>query len=230
MEDIIDEGKSIIDPSIRPKPLIGVVGEIYLRTHIQSNQDVIRVLERFGAEVVNASIAEWVNYTTYDGMREAKINLRLNLKQFRFNRVKESLRDVLSFGVELLYQQRRQNQVYRRVKNLINLEGDHEVPHLDEVLKREDLFSFDVGTEACLSIAGILEYVREGFNGVVNVYPFTCMPSTMTSAIVRPIMNRMRVPYLDTPYDGTYQPGREAVIRTFMYQAQQHFKRHGRKG
>ena len=230
LEDMIDEGKSIIDPSIRPKPLIGVVGEIYLRTHTQSNQDVIRVLERYGAEVVNASIAEWVNYTTYDRMREAKINLRLNLKQFRFNGVKESLRDVLSYGVELHYQQRRQNQVYRRVKNLINLEGDHEVPHLDEVLKREDLFSFDVGTEACLSIAGILEYVREGFNGVVNVYPFTCMPSTMTSAIVRPIMNRMRVPYLDTPYDGTYQPGREAVIRTFMYQAQQHFKRHGRKG
>jgi hypothetical protein len=55
------------------------------------------------------------------------------------------------------------------------------------------------------------------------------MPSTVTSAVIKPIMNRMEVPYLDTPYDGTYQPGREGAVRTFMYQAQQHFRRHGRK-
>ncbi|MFH1488405.1 MAG: CoA activase [Pseudomonadota bacterium] len=229
LEAIIEEGKSIIDPSAPRKPLIGVVGEIYLRTHVQSNQDVIRVLERHGAEVVNASIAEWVNYTTYDRMRSAKIALRLNLKQLRFKKAMAHLKAMLNYGSELLYQQHRQKKIYKRVKGLIDLPDDHAVGHLEDVLKEEDLFSFDVGTEACLSIAGILEYVREGFNGVVNIYPFTCMPSTMTSAVVRPIMNRMKVPYLDTPYDGTFQPGREAAIRTFMYQAQQHFKRHGRK-
>jgi hypothetical protein len=62
------------------------------------------------------------------------------------------------------------------------------------------------------------------------VYPFTCMPGMTTSAIVKPVMNRMRVPYLDTPYDAGFQPGRETAIRTFMHQATQHFQRHGRKG
>ena len=81
LDEVIEEGKSIINPTIPPKPLIGIVGEIYLRTHVQSNQDVIRVLERHGAEVVNASIAEWVNFTTYEQKRAAKIGLRLNLKQ-----------------------------------------------------------------------------------------------------------------------------------------------------
>ena len=100
---------------------------------------------------------------------------------------------------------------------------------IENTLKEEDLFSFDAGTEACLSISGIVEYAREGYNGVVNVYPFTCMPSTTTSAIVKPLMNKLGVPYLDTPYDSSFQPGREAAIRTFMYQAHQHFNRHGRK-
>jgi predicted nucleotide-binding protein (sugar kinase/HSP70/actin superfamily) len=85
-----------------------------------------------------------------------------------------------------------------------------------------------LGTEACLSIAGIMEYVSGGCNGVANVYPFTCMPSTITSSVIRPVINRKRIPFLDAPYDGTSQPGREAAIRTFMYQAHQHFKRHGR--
>ena len=229
LEEIVEEATTIIDPDIPPKPLIGIVGEIYLRTHVHANQDVIRVLERYGAEVINASIAEWVNYITYDNMRDAKIKLRLSLKQFRLGKAREYLKKTLSYRGTLYYQQIRQKQVYKRVEKLIDLAGDHRVAHLEKVLMEEDLFSFDVGTEACLSISGIMEYMHEGYNGVVNVYPFTCMPSTITSAVVKPIMNRMKIPYMDTPYDGTYQTGREAAIRTFMYQAGQHFNRNGRK-
>lgn len=229
LNKVIEEGKTIIDPAISQKPLVGIVGEIYLRTHVHANQHVIRVLERYGAEVVNASIAEWVNYTTYDRLRDAKIGLRLNLKQLRLDRIRDYLKQVFSLGSELFYQEFRQKQVYKRVHKLIELAEDHKVADLEKILVREDLFTFDAGTEACLSIAGIVEYAREGYNGVVNVYPFTCMPSTTTSAIVRPLMNKLRIPYLDTPYDSSYQPGREAAIRTFMYQAYQHFERHGRK-
>lgn len=229
LEDTVREGRTIIDPAVSPKPLIGMVGEIYLRTQVHANQDVIRVLERYGAEVVNASISEWVNYTTYDGLRDAKIGFRLNLKQLRLKAMMEHLQKAVSFGAELFYQQSKQRQVYKSVKSLIDLDEDHQVAHLENILKEQDLFSFDVGTEACLSIPGIVEYAMEGYNGVVNVYPFTCMPSTLTSAIVRPLMNKLRIPYLDTPYDSSFQPGREAAIRTFMYQAHQHFKRNGRK-
>ncbi len=229
LEEIIKEGKTIIDPNIPPKPLIGVVGEIYLRTHVHANQDVIRVLERYGAEVVNASIAEWINYTTYEGLRAARKGLQLNLKQFRLGALRENLEKIISFGGEMLYQQFRQRQGYKHVRALIDLAEDHHVGHLERVVMEKDLYSFDAGTEACLSISGIMEYVREGYNGIVNVYPFTCMPSTITSAIAKPLMNKLRIPYLDTPYDSSIQPGREAAIRTFMYQAHQHFKRHGRK-
>lgn len=230
LEEIIEEGKRIIDPRVLPKPLIGIVGEIYLRTHVHANQDVIRVLEGYGAEVVNASIAEWVNYTSYDCLRSAKAGFGFALRQFRLGPMKKYLKDIISFGGDLFYQEFRQKKVYRRVKPLIDLAEDHSVGHLEEILMEEDLLDFDVGTEACLSIPGIMEYAREGYNGVVNVYPFTCMPSTITSAVVGPLMNELGVPYLDTPYDSSSQPGREAAIRTFMYQANQHFKRNGRKG
>jgi predicted nucleotide-binding protein (sugar kinase/HSP70/actin superfamily) len=230
LAEVIREGKNIMDPAVPQKPLVGIVGEIYLRTHVQANQDVIRLLEKHGAEVVNASIAEWVNYTTYDRMREAKIGLRLSLKQLRVSRIRDSLKKILSYGVDLSYQHYRLDQVYKRVKPLLDLAEDHRIHHMDRILGKEKIYSFDVGTEACLSIPGILEYVHQGYSGVVNVYPFTCMPSTITSSIIRPIMNQKKVPYLDTPYDGSFQPGREAAIRTFMYQAQQHFKRRGRNG
>ena len=229
LEEIIEEGKTIIDKSIPQKALIGIVGEIYLRSHVQANQDLIRVLEMYGAEVLNASIAEWINYTTYDRLRDAKKGFRLNLRQFRLGPIKAYIKDILSFGGDLLYQEFRQKRAYKRVSSLIDLAEDHKVAHLEDVVKENDLFSFDAHTEACLSIAGIVEYAREGYDGVVNVYPFTCMPSTTTSAVVRPLLNKLMIPYLDTPYDGSFQTGREAAIRTFMYQAHQHFKRNGRK-
>ena len=145
------------------------------------------------------------------------------------DKIKDQLKKTLHFAGDLFYQQSKQHHVYKRARSILNLENDHKIKELEKVLKKNNLFSFSVGTEACLSIAGIWQYAKEGFNGVVNVYPFTCMPSTITSAVIKPVMSELRVPYLDTPYDNSYQPGREAAIRTFMYQACQHFNRNGRK-
>ncbi len=67
---------------------------------------------------------------------------------------------------------------------------DHEISHLKEKLESSSIYSFEVGTEACLSISGALSYIEENFHGIVNVYPFTCMPSTITSAILKPILKK----------------------------------------
>jgi len=170
-----------------------------------------------------------VNYVSYAGLRQAKKSLALNLRLLRFSQIKTCAKDILNFGMNLLFQERTQNALYKRAQKITDLAGDHKISHLEKTLNRSGLFSFDVSTEACLSIAGILHCAREGYNGVVNVYPLTCMPSITTSAIMRPLMSELQFPYLDTPYDGSLQPNREASLRTFMYQAQQHFIQHGRK-
>ncbi|HEB33207.1 MAG TPA: CoA activase [Spirochaetes bacterium] len=229
VEEIIEEGKTIIDPAIQRKPLVGVVGEIFIRSQNEANQDLVKTLERHGAEVVVASISEWVNYTSYNRMRDARTDLRLNIKQLRPRQVIRNLKSIFDFGKNFYYQQFMQTRSYKRLRSSIDIAEDHKVAHLEKMLDREDVFSFDVGTEACLSISGLIAYAGQGFNGVVNVYPFTCMPGTVTSSIAKPLMNRYRVPYLDTPCDTGLQPGREGTVRTFMYQVYQHFKRNGRK-
>jgi predicted nucleotide-binding protein (sugar kinase/HSP70/actin superfamily) len=228
LEEIVKQAKDLIDPSIPRKPLVGVVGEIYVRTHVRSNQDTIRVLERYGAEAVNASIGEWINYTTYDQVREAKVALGLHLKTRQFNEIKKDLLKYLKFGLNLFYQYTVQRKVYRMVRKHVDAVEDHKIGHLDRVLTKANAFSFEVGTEACLSISSALVLARHGYNGIVNIFPFTCMPSNLTASIAKPLMRKLGVPYIDVSYDGSSQPGREAALRTFMYQASQHFKAHGR--
>jgi len=228
LKKIVKEARNIIDLTMSRKPLIGVVGEIYVRTHVKSNQDAIRTLEKYGAEVVNASVGEWINYTTYDQIRLAKIALRLNLKKFQLKEVKKSLLQYLKYNLTLFYQYMQQRKMYQIVRKYIDIEEDHKIGHLEKVLKKTNTFSFAIGTEACLSISSALELARRGYNGVVNIFPFTCMPSNLTASITKPLMGKLNVPYIDVSYDGSFQPGREAALRTFMYQAYQHFKTHGK--
>ncbi len=47
------------------KPVVGLVGEIYLRNNRFSNNHLITKIEALGLEVRLASFAEWVNYTSY---------------------------------------------------------------------------------------------------------------------------------------------------------------------
>jgi len=209
LEEAVSKAKDIVDPKIPPKPLIGMVGEIYLR-------------ESYGGEVVNASIAEWVNYVSYDNMQKAKRKAILALRQRELKSLRQHLREWLSNRIELTYQYFRMDQVYRRAKKHLDLYEDHKIDKLEKQLDNGRLFSFQVGTEAGLSIGGALEYCRHGFDGIVNVFPFTCMPSTMCSAVLKPLLDRKQIPYIDAAYDGTYQPNLEAAIRTFMYQAAQH--------
>jgi predicted nucleotide-binding protein (sugar kinase/HSP70/actin superfamily) len=226
--EVVKEGKGIINPRIPRKPLIGVVGEIYVRTHVKSNQDTLRTLERYGAEAVNASIGEWINYTTYEQVRLARIALRLNLKGFRLKGLRRYLLQYLKYNLTLFYQYMQQRKVYQMVRKYIDIEEDHKIGHLEKVLRRNNTFSFEVGTEACLSISSALELAHRGYNGIVNIFPFTCMPSNLTASIAKPLMAKLNIPYIDISCDGSFQPGREAALRTFMYQAYQHFKTHGR--
>jgi predicted nucleotide-binding protein (sugar kinase/HSP70/actin superfamily) len=66
LDAILGEAAHIPDPRVPPKPRIMIVGEIFLRMHPDANQHLIRVMEKYGAEVVNASMAEWMNYVSYE--------------------------------------------------------------------------------------------------------------------------------------------------------------------
>jgi predicted nucleotide-binding protein (sugar kinase/HSP70/actin superfamily) len=230
LERAAGKASKIIDPAIPRKPLIGMIGEIYLRTHRLSNQEIIRLLEEHGAEVVNASLAEWINYVSYDSSRKEGRNMVLALRRRDGVAFWRHLKAWLRHRTELAYQYLRQDQVYRRVGKRLAIQPDHRVGHIERQLDSDRLFSFAVGTEACLSIGGALEYALAGFDGIVNVFPFTCMPSTMSSAILKPLLDRLQIPYLDSAYDGAFQPNREAAVRAFMYQASQHHRERRSRG
>lgn len=222
LSEVAREAAALMDPRQPRRPRIGIIGEIYLRSHPESNQHIIRQLETFGAEVVDASLGEWVNYITCESIK--KLSRRWQEARRKRNRaeIRAVAREWIGLQIEKYWQLWRLRQVYRCALPHLDIEPDHSIASIKKRLDGNRLFHDAIGTEAVLSIGGALEYAHHGLNGVVNVFPFTCMPSTMASAILKPLFNDLKIPYLDASYDGAIQPNREVALRTFMYQAQQH--------
>ena len=62
---------ALIEPNLPRKPLIGINGEIYLRTNNFSNNNLIEICEAAGLEVSVSPISEWFNYTSFRNLEDA---------------------------------------------------------------------------------------------------------------------------------------------------------------
>ncbi len=80
-EDIFDVLEEIrnrihaipIDDSVR-RPLIGIVGEVFVRTNAFSNNNIVAEVERLGGEAVLPPFTEWILYTNYTRKRGNLVN------------------------------------------------------------------------------------------------------------------------------------------------------------
>ena len=213
--------RGLIDPALPRRPRVGMIGEIYLRSHPLSNQELMRELERHGAEVINASLTEWVSFISWGRIREHRRGTGRHLRAGRAGDARRAGRAWLAHAVEYRFLDARRRAIYARALRHLDIAPDHAVHAVARRLDGERLFSPDIGTEAMLSIGGALEHVAHGCAGIVNVYPFGCMPGTMATAVLGPQLAGMGTPYLEVPCDDTRRPGRETQVRTFVWQAAQ---------
>jgi predicted nucleotide-binding protein (sugar kinase/HSP70/actin superfamily) len=213
--------RELIDPELPRRPRIGIVGEIYLRSHPFSNQGLVEELELHGAEVVNATLAEWVCFISWCHVRDQRRGTGVHLRRGRVGQAGRAARRWLGHAIEYRYLNARRRGVYAAALRHLDFPADHDVHGVERRVREGRLFSFDIGTESVLSIGGALENVAHGCDGIVNVYPFTCMPGTIASSVLNPVLAGMGVPYLEVPCDGTRRGSRETQIRTFVWQAAQ---------
>ncbi|MBQ2592679.1 MAG: hypothetical protein II567_05285, partial [Candidatus Riflebacteria bacterium] len=196
------------------RPLVGIVGEIFVRVHQESNQYLIRQLENMGCEGYISSISEWISYT-------ADTSLDYSLETIKDEKSFGNMLNVAaSFGA-YSYQALVTKILMQPFKRLLTKRQDHSTKHILEAVG--DKFSNHIKSESILSIGAALSFMQDGFDGIVNAMPFTCMPSTVASSILK-VYARGKIPFVDMVYDGSIQPNRETNLATFVFQAKQHLK------
>lgn len=232
LKGIAGEFTSIMDSSIPRKPLVGIIGEIYLRMHNHSNRNAIRLLESFGCETVTASLAEWINYTTYLRIFDVKritasplvqwFNQKSGQEHSGVRSLLSAWKDRLKYGITRLYQNARMHAAYASVSEIIDIPHDHTLPHLFDTLNGD--YTPDLPGEAILSIATAKTWFHEGYDGIVNIMPFGCMPSNNADWILshQEAFGRQGFPYLPLVFDDTDNPIMEPMIAVFAEKAKRY--------
>jgi predicted nucleotide-binding protein (sugar kinase/HSP70/actin superfamily) len=188
------------------KPRIGIVGEIYVRSHPFSNMNLVRRLEDLGAACDLASLAEWIYYTNYTRSCTA--------------RRRRHFRDLLTEVVKNSYQRKIEKALAVPLEKRFGRLAEGPVEHVLELARPYLHESFE--GEAVLSVGKIVEYHREGFGGVLNVMPFSCMPSTVVSTQTRRISSDCDdMPILNLSFDGQEDPTMMTRLEAFVEQVRQ---------
>jgi len=192
------------------KPVVTVVGEIYVRHNPYANLFIIDELEKLGLKVELASMREWFFYTNH-AYKETSLKERKYI-EFLKNRIRNFYQELVDKRFEQLF------------KGII--EGFEE-PHTEHIIKLGERYMHrSLRGEAILSIGKILSSIERGRDGAVNVMPFTCMPGNLTVAITSQIERDFpEFPILALSYDGSRQANYLNKVRTFVAQVEAYHNR-----
>jgi predicted nucleotide-binding protein (sugar kinase/HSP70/actin superfamily) len=202
-DDVLREAtlkfKALIDPDKPRSPLVGINGEIFLRSNKFSNNDLVRECEKAGLEVIVSPVGEWIKYTTHrnieDGIRERK------------------LKKTAAGYLRQLWQQRAEYSVAANFKELI----DSREPSIKEIISFSSQYlSPKCGSEAVLSIGSGVEWMENPeFAGVISVMPHGCMPGGIVAAMSEKFSAMYGKPWINLTYDGFLETNNLIKINNF---------------
>jgi len=198
------------------KPLVGVVGEFFVRLHAPSNQDLIKTLESLGLEVWLAPMTEFFGYSNYSSYVQAQ----------------ERFRDTGNLKYLLLAEQRKfLDKLAQRDEHILYEACLPYLKEMPEITPKEviDLGSRYItplfGGEAIVSLGKADDFALRGLHGIVSAGPFNCMPSMIVSALSRDLRKRHNnIPFLNIDYDGFEELSREHRISLFAAQVRDRFR------
>ncbi|HJX12386.1 MAG TPA: hypothetical protein VJ377_02540, partial [Dehalococcoidales bacterium] len=194
------------------KPRVGIVGEIFVRSNQFANDSLVRKLEALGAQVGVPPLEEWLDYIDHQRKRRNRLHLEGGWRDWARQKLTE------------IVQERVAEPLRREFDSLI--EGfTRELPTQAILDKGHAYLTPAVEGEAILSMGRVVEYAEHGFNGIVNIIPFGCMPGTIVSLLLHQFRLDHRLPVLNVVVEGTKDPGESIRFEAFVQQAREHLRR-----
>lgn len=201
--------KITVDRSVN-KPRVGIIGEIFVRLHTFSNQQLIEKLESLGAEVWMAPFTEWIFYINLLQRIDTKKNFQL--KDYFYNCMVDR---------EMHKEEERLLKPWEGyLKNLHEVKVDkcleYAKSYLDPAFRGESI----------LSVGKAVDFYHQGLSGVINVMPFTCMPGTISSGILKRFQQEHQgIPCLNLAFDGQLDGSLALRLEAFVYQCREYRER-----
>lgn len=190
------------DKSIR-KPLVAIVGEIFMRDNAACNGNISNRLEELGVEVLVTPFSEWILYSTYRYRRDSL------WKNDRRGVIKST---VQGFGQDLIA-----DALLKNIRKFTNHSGDVSLHDMLRLCNRyvNEYYDGDppvaVGTSVALAGRGVA--------GIAAILPFTCMPGTLIASVSDSFRkDHDNIPFINIAYDGQDSVSLDTRLQAFVFQ------------
>jgi predicted nucleotide-binding protein (sugar kinase/HSP70/actin superfamily) len=208
---------SEISRSSEEKPLIGIIGEIFVRHNTFANENIIRKIEALGGRVWLAPVEEWIYYVNLIGLRKSLVRIK--------NRglSGKAVKDILSTMITKHVQHKIEHEFSKPFEGYLKTLRE---PTTKEILKNASPYLHDsFEGEAILSMGKSVDFVKNGASGIISAMPFGCMPGTIVGALLKGLKQDKGIPCLSVAYDGVEATCSDIQLEAFMHQANEYNSR-----
>jgi predicted CoA-substrate-specific enzyme activase len=203
------------------RPLIGIIGEIFVRHNAFANEDIIKKIEDLGGEVWLAPIEEWMFYVNLMGLRKSVTRFRNG----SFTR--QTMKDITGTLISRFVQKRIEHEYSTSFKGVLrNLKE----PSTSEIMKSAAPYMHDsFEGEAVLSMGKAVDFVKRGASGIISAIPFGCMPGTIVAALLKRFKQDHGLPCFNAAYDGAEATCADIQLEAFMHQSHEQMHKNNGK-
>ena len=190
--DIVNDFEKIELDTSKPKPRVGIVGEVLIKYHPFGNNYVADLLEKEGAEVILPDFMGFVKFMATHKITFNKL-LNTNKTSSKIMKVAINLIDILEKDLKIALANSKKGYL-----------PPCDIWHLESKVK--DVLSIGNQTgEGWFLTAEMIEYIEHGIPNIVCVQPFACLPNHVVG---KGVIKTIRSMYPDaniSPVD--YDPG-----------------------
>jgi predicted CoA-substrate-specific enzyme activase len=195
-----------VDKGVR-RPVVAIIGEIFMRDNAGCNGNIANRLEELGVEVVIGPFSEWIYYSTHRFTRDS--------------RWKNDTKGIIKSKIQGIGQDVIANLLLRGIKKLTDHEKDvslHDMLKLCNTYVNE-FYDGDppiaMGTSVALS--------KRGVSGFAAILPFTCMPGTLIASVSDSFRkDHNNIPFINIAYDGQDSVSLDTRLQAFVFQVKEY--------
>jgi predicted CoA-substrate-specific enzyme activase len=209
LEQVTGEFMAIKTDRRERRPVVAIIGEIFMRDNAGCNGNIANRLEDLGLEIVIAPFSEWIYYSTYRFARDS--------------RWKNDLKGVIKSRIQGYGQDIIARSLLKNVRHFVDHEKD---VSLHEMLKMCNNYvnEFYDGDPAIAMGTSVALFSR-GVSGFAAILPFTCMPGTLVASVSDTYRkDHNNIPFINIAYDGQDTVSLDTRLQAFAFQVKEYSK------
>ncbi len=207
LTDIVHNFLSVNIDKERRKPVVGLIGEIFMRDNSNCNGNIANRLEELGVEVLVGPIAEWLAYSTHRYTRDS--------------RWKNDTKGIIKSKIQGIGQEIIAESLLRGIKKMTDHEKDISLHDMLSMCNNYVDHNYDGDPPIALGTSVAL--ARKGIAGIAAILPFTCMPGTLIASVSDTFRkDHNNIPFINIAYDGQDSVSLDTRLQAFVFQVKEY--------